>query len=238
MSEPVYNIVFFGIIAPGKDKAVVMDHMAKLFRTTTEKVAPYFNGGRKVIKAAVDGLTAEKYRTALENIGLIIKLEDADTAPTQADNSPKVAAIETGGITMAEPGADVIEHPVETVPQPIGDISGITTARLGADVLEHPIEVKPQHIGDISGITVAEPGADVLEHPIEVEPQPIGDISGLTVAEPGADMLEHPDRVESRPIDGISDISLAEVGADIIENPRPKEKAAVPDTSDLSIAKN
>ena len=211
MSEPVYNIVFFGIIAPGKDKAVVMDHMAKLFRTTTEKVAPYFNGGRKVIKAAVDGLTAEKYRTALENIGLIIKLEDADTAPTQADNSPKEAAIDTGGITMAEPGADVIEHPVETVPQPIGDISGITTARLGADVLEHPIEVKPQHIGDISGITVAEPGAD---------------------------MLEHPDRVESRPIDGISDISLAEVGADIIENPRPKEKAAVPDTSDLSIAKN
>jgi hypothetical protein len=208
MSEPVYNIVFFGIIAPGKDRAVVMENMAKLFKTTTERVAPYFAGGRKVIKAAVDEPTAEKYRAALENVGLVIKLEEVETASAQASTSSTDVAVDTSGITMAEPGAMVIEHPVAVEPQPIGDISGLTVAEPGADVLEHPIAVEPRPIGDISGLTVAEPGADVLEHPIEVEPRPIGDIS---------------------------DISLAEVGDDIIENPKPKENAPVPDTSDLSI---
>lgn len=201
MSEPAYNIVFYGIIAPGKDKAVVMDNMAKLFRTSTDKVAPYFTGGRKLIKTNVDELTAEKYRTALENIGLVIKLEQAESASTDA-------AVDTGNITMAEVGADVIEHPVEIEPRPIGDISGITAAEVGADILEHPVEVEARPIGDISDITMAEVGADVLEHPIVVEPQPIGDIN---------------------------DITMAEVGADIIENPKKKETPPVPDTSGLSI---
>jgi hypothetical protein len=210
MSNPIYNIVFFGIIAPGKDKAVVIDNMARLFRTTPEKVTPYFAGGRKVIKAGVDELTAEKYRVALENIGLVIKLEVAESVSTQENSSPaKAVAIDTGGITLAEPGADVVEHPVVIEPQPIGDISGLTTAEPGADVLEHPVVVEPRSIGDISGITLAEVGADVLEHPVESQTRPIGDISGIT---------------------------LAEVGADIIEHPGPKEKAPIPDTSGLSLA--
>jgi hypothetical protein len=209
MSEPVYNIVFYGIIAPGKDRAVVMENMAQLFKTTTEKVAPYFAGGRKVLKSNVDEFTAEKYRRALENVGLVIKLEEAETAPAQKDMPATEAAIDTGGISLAEPGADVIEHPAEIEPQPIGDISGITTAELGADVLEHPIVVEPQPIGDISGLSLAEVGVNVLEHPVEVKARAIGDISN---------------------------ISLAEVGADIIENPAPKEKAPIPDISDLSIA--
>lgn len=210
MSEPVYNIIFFGIIAPGRDKAVVMENMAKLFKTTTEKVAPYFTGGRKVIKATVDELTAEKYRSALENIGLVIKLEEAETTSVQAGASSTHVAvdIDTSGITIAEPGVDVLEHPVEIPPQPIADISGIT---------------------------VAEPGADVLEHPVAVEPQPIADISGMTMAEVGANVLEQPVDLKAQPIEDISDISLAEVGADIIENPKPEKKPPVPDTSDLSI---
>ena len=209
MSNPIYNIVFFGIIAPGKDKAVVIDNMARLFRTTPEKVTPYFAGGRKVIKAGVDELTAEKYRVALENIGLVIKLEAAETVTAQENSISAQVAIDTGGITLAEPGADVVEHPVEVEPQPIGDISGLTTAEPGADVLEHPVVIEPRPIDDISGITLAEVGADVLEHPVETQALPIGDISGIT---------------------------LAEVGADIIQNPGPKEKAPIPDTSGLSLA--
>ena len=42
-------------------------------------------GGRKVIKGKVTADTAEKYRAALENVGLVIKLEPADTAPPQTD---------------------------------------------------------------------------------------------------------------------------------------------------------
>jgi hypothetical protein len=210
MSEATFNITFYGIIQPGKDKEVVIQNMARLFKTTPEKMRPFFAGGRKVIKSGVDELTAEKYKAALENAGLIIKLEAPepqaqDEEQTQDTNTP---VAESDDISVAPVGADVLENPPEVEPQPIGDISDITMAEVGADVLENPPEVEPQPIGDISDITMAEVGADVLENPPEVEPQPIGDISEIT---------------------------LAETGADVIENPKPKEKAPLPDTSNLSV---
>ncbi|MFC1589596.1 hypothetical protein ACFL3P_04915 [Pseudomonadota bacterium] len=213
MSEALFNIVFFGILQPGRDKEVVQQNMAKMFKTEPAKLAPYFVGGRKVIKSNVNELMAEKYRVALENIGLVIKIEEAAEkaapAPTQAAMAQSAASdTDTGGITMAEVGADVLEHPVEVEAQEIGDISGIDMAEVGADVLEHPVEVVAQEIGDISDISMAEVGADVLEHPVEVVPQAIDDIS---------------------------DITLAEVGADVIENPKEKEKAPIPDISELSL---
>jgi hypothetical protein len=210
MSESTFNITFYGIIQPGKDKQVVIQNMARLFKTTPEKVSPFFAGGRKVIKSAVDELTAEKYKTALENVGLVIKLETVDTpAQNQAINQEADhATAGSNAISVAPVGADVLENPPEVEPQPIADISDITMAEVGADVIENPPEIEPLPIADISDITMAEVGADVIENPPEVEPQPIADIS---------------------------DITMAEVGADVIENPKPKEKAPVPDTSDLSV---
>ncbi len=184
-----------------------MQNMAKAFKTTPDKVKPFFVGGRKVIKSNVDEPTAEKYRSTLEKIGLVIKLED--TAAAAAASAIEQA--DTGSISMAEVGADVLENPPVVKPQPIGDISSISMADVGADVVENPPEVVPQQIGDISSITMAEVGSDVLENPPVVEVQPIGDISGIT---------------------------MAEVGADIIENPKPAEKAPNPDTSELSVDDN
>ena len=74
MSETNFDIAFYGILQPGKDKDAVMQNMAALFKTTPDKVRPFFAGGRKVIKSNVNQATAEKYRAALENIGLVIKL--------------------------------------------------------------------------------------------------------------------------------------------------------------------
>jgi hypothetical protein len=210
MSESSFNITFYGIIQPGKDKDVVIQNMATLFKTSPEKVRPFFAGGRKVIKSGVDELTAEKYKAALENAGLVIKLEALETPAQHEDKQHAAASAESDNenISVAPVGADVLENPPEVEPQPIGDISAITMAEVGADVLENPPEVEPQPIGDISAITMAEVGADVLENPPEVEPQPIGDISTIT---------------------------MAEVGADVIANPKPKAKAPIPDTSDLSV---
>jgi len=211
MSEPIFDIAFYGIIQSGKDKEVVIQNMARLFKTTPEKVRPFFAGGRKVIKSSVDELTAEKYRAALENAGLVIKLEAVEAPPEkeQAESSPAATGnSDNGDITVAPVGADVLANPPEVEAQPIGDISDITMAEVGADVLENPPEVEAQPIGDISDITMAEVGADVLENPPEVEAQPIGDISGIT---------------------------MAEVGADVIENPKPKEKAPLPDSGNFSI---
>jgi hypothetical protein len=170
MSEPIFDIAFYGIIQPGMDKEATIKNMAQLFKTTPEKTRPFFAGGRKVIKSKVNAQTASKYKAALEKAGLVIKIE----AQSKAD-------IDVSSLSAAPLGADVLENPPVVEPQPIGDISGITVAEVGADILENPPVVEPQPIGDISGITVAEPGADIIENPEPEEKAPIPDTSHLSV---------------------------------------------------------
>ena len=75
MSEELFDVVFFGILQTGKDKETVMQNMAALFKTDASKLAPFFAGGRKVIKGKINAAAAEKYKAALENVGLVIKVE-------------------------------------------------------------------------------------------------------------------------------------------------------------------
>lgn len=209
MSEQLFDVVFFGILQPGKDKDTVMQNMATLFKTDASKLIPYFAGGRKVIKGKINAAAAEKYKNALENVGLVIKLEACDTPQKKEDKeTPAAAKVDISSLSLAPVGTNVVEHPVESPKQEIADVSSITMAEPGADVLEHPVEVPAQEIEDISAITMAEPGVDVLDNPPEVVPQKIGDISAITMAEPGAD---------------------------VIANPKPKEKAPIPDISELSL---
>ena len=177
MSEPTFNVTFYGILQPGKDREVVMQNMAKIFKTTPEKIKPFFAGGRKVIKSNVDKPTAEKYRNTLEKIGLVIKLEDAAAAAAAS----AIAQADTGSISMAPVGVDVLENPPVVEPQPIGDISSLTMAEAGADVLENPAEVVPQQIDDISSLTMAEVGADMIKNPKPAEKAPVPDTSKLSV---------------------------------------------------------
>lgn len=214
MSEKLFDVVFFGILQAGRDKDTVKQNMATLFKTDASKLAPYFAGGRKVIKGKINAATAEKYQSALENVGLVIKIETCQTdqntgteQPSQANNKD---TIDTSGISLAPVGADVIENPVETPAHKINDISDLSMAEAGADVVENPVKVATQKISDISHITMAAPGSDVLEQPQQVVAQKIGDISF---------------------------ISLAASGADLIKNPKVKETMEIPDTSELSLNK-
>lgn len=211
MSKQLFDVVFFGIIQAGKDKETVMQNMAALFKTDASKLAPYFAGGRKVIKGKINAAAAEKYQAALENVGLVIKIEPCETSQagqvTKTDQS-NTATIDTGDMTMAPVGANALQHPAEVPAHKIEGINDITMAEAGADVIEHPVAVAAQQIDDISTISLAEPGTDVLDQPAVVIPQKIEDISGISMAEPGADL---------------------------IENPKPKEQAKIPDTSELSL---
>ena len=212
MSEQLFDVVFFGILQTGKNKETVMQNMATLFKTEPSKLAPYFAGGRKVIKGKINARAAEKYQAALENVGLVINIEACEHL---ADENQT--------------------HDKEASSSPQIDISGLTLAPAGSKVIEHPVEVPAQKIDDISDITIAEAGVDVIEHPVEVPAQKIDDISDITMAEAGVDVLEHHEQVTPQKIDDISDLSLAEAGADIIEHPKPVIKADIPDTSELSL---
>ena len=201
MSEPLYDIVFYGILQPGKDRAQVEQNMAQLFKVTPDKVKPSFN---------------EVNQAQQENVGLVIKLEEVSAAQpeSEAAATPAAAAspgddIDTGDISMAEVGADVIEHPVAVEAQPIGDISDLSMAELGADVIEHPVPVEAQVIDDISELSMAEVGADMVENPVPVEAQAIDDISDMSMAEVGADVYAKPPKKPETP-----DIDISELSAD------------------------
>ena len=222
MSEQLFDVVFFGILQTGRDKETVMQNMAAMFKTDVNKLAPYFAGGRKVIKGNIAADIAEKYRAALENVGLVIKVEpcDVEQDAAQPDNQQSTEDKSQDSTRSNEAKTNT------------GDM---TIALAGADVIENPIEVPAQKIGDISDVTMAEEGADVIENPVTIPAQKIEDISGITIAEVGSDVLEHPVEVIAQKIDELSDITLAEAGADIIESPKPEEKTDIPDTSGLSL---
>jgi len=209
MSDEQFDVVFFGIIQLGKNKDTVMQNMAKLFKTDAAKLAPYFAGGRKVIKGKLNAVSAEKYKAALENVGLVIKLETCEVA----EDSTKTE---------------------ETAPPP-PDTGDITVAPIGADVIEHPVETPAQKIEDISAISMAEAGTDIIEHPVETPAQVIEDISDISIADVGADVIENPVAKPVQEIEELPDVTLAEAGADMIENPEPVKKANIPDTSELSL---
>ena len=111
----------------------------------------------------------------------------ADSAPVDLQNiesaarSASIHKVDRDIVNLLEVGADVIENPVETPAQAIGDISDITMAEVGSDVLDQPTEVIPQKIDDISGITMAEPGADIIENPKPKEKADIPDTSELSL---------------------------------------------------------
>jgi hypothetical protein len=217
MSEQLFDVVFFGILQTGKDKETVLQNMAAMFKTDANKLAPYFAGGRKVIKGNINAETAEKYHAALENIGLVIKIEACEIE--QDKSQPDVSDDKTSSPSTESPRAD----------------DGITIAPVGADVIEHPTEAPTQKIADISNVSMAEVGADVIENPVSIPAQQIEDISGITMADVGSDVLENPTAVVVQDIDQLTDVSLAEAGADLIENPKPIEKTNTPDISELSL---
>ncbi len=191
MSEPVFNIAFYGIIQPEKEKDMVIENLASLFKTTPDQVRHLFAGDRKIIKSGVDELTAEKYRVALENVGLVVKVEALEAeSDTGAQHTAK--AEDDDRRSSEAPGAASQDSSAEVETQRNYDTGNLTLAELGADVLESPPVVEPQPIGDISSITLAEVGADILDNPTEVKPQTIADISHITLAEAGADTNKNP----------------------------------------------
>jgi hypothetical protein len=216
-TEPAKVLPYFSgdrrVIKPNLNKATVLKYKAAL-----EKIGLVI----KIEKAGADAEpNAIPAKTEPTKAGLAKKAKQKPKAGS--DNSKPLTAakakarakaeaigaqISTNGISMAEVGADVIEHPVEVTPKAIGDISDISVSEVGVDLIENPVEVTPQAIGDISDISVADVGADIIENPVEVTPQPIGDISN---------------------------ISMAEVGADVIKNPKPKEVEPLPDISELTL---
>ncbi len=176
MSEQLFDVIFFGILQPGKDRDTAINNMAKLFKTEPARLKPYFSGARKVIKENINTTTAEKYITALENIGLVVKLEQATNDNTS--KPPPSHQAPASNNSDSDNNKDTINAS-----------SDISLAPVGADMIKNPKPVQAQKIADISHITLAEVGSNVLENPVKTIPQVIEDFSYLTLAETGTNII-------------------------------------------------
>ena len=222
MNEQLFDVVFFGILQTGKDKAIVIQNMASLFKSEPDKLAAYFIGGRKVIKGQVNEEVAEKYRAALENVGLVIKVEPCENTENEQREAP----------------GDTEKNSTKSNRQPEQTTPVQSNPKQSNSVQSNPDQLSREPEGslaDITELTVAPVGVDVLEQTTKITAQKIDDISNISMAEPGADIIENPVKTPAQEIADIHGLTLADTGADLITNPEPKKQTDIPDTSHLSL---
>ncbi len=212
MSEEMFQILVNGTLTEGAEIDQVKQNIAKLFKTSPDKVEPMFSGRKLAVKKGLDKATALKYKVAINNAGLAAAVApmagqapatSTDQTDTTADTSLDHASLAATGSTMDEtpqaPPADIdtsgliMDSVGETlaeataIPEPDINISQISMGEIGEDVTEYTPTPEPDI--DISKLDMGEAGENVMQY----EPVPEADIdtSELSVADVGEDVMQH-----------------------------------------------
>lgn len=192
MADESYEVVFHGKITTGRDQAMVVSNMAKLFRSSEEKIARLFSGGEFILKSNLDKATAERYQQTLGKAGALCEVRPRVVGGKAASPAPAPDAAAT-----ATP-ADTTAPAAETSPASASETASAGTATTasgdfpldppGVTILEQ--KATPAREVDTSGLSLAPVGADVLEGQTREAPPPPPDTSGLTLAPLGSNMKD------------------------------------------------
>lgn len=202
MSTQLFQIVVSGKLATGSTREQVQQNIAKLFKTTVDKVAPMFSGERVAVKKDLDQATAAKYQAALQQAGLL-----AEIAPMTQEAAPAPTPIVTpkgdlGGASIEPAGSQIDQTPppppaqIDTSklsagpvegflsnepppPPPKIDISKLNLGIKGEDLVEVLPIITPDY--DIDGMTMGAPGEIIMEY--TPPPEPKIDISKLKLSD-------------------------------------------------------
>ena len=108
--EPLYRLVFNGELAPGADTEAVAAALAERFRLQESTARDVIRSrNRRVLKRDLDMRHAERYRSALEQIGLVVAPERQNPEPgdlSAAGLHPEIAA----ACIDAVPGGEAGRH--------------------------------------------------------------------------------------------------------------------------------
>ncbi len=208
MSEKMFQILVNGTLTESAQIEQVKQNIAKLFKTSVDKVEPMFSGRKLGVKKGLDKQTALKYKAAINNAGLAAavapmtsaaatgtdkagdtSLDNASLAATGStmDESPAAAPadIDTSNLVMDSVGETLTE--ATNIPEPAIDIAQISMGEVGEDVSEYTPTPEPNI--DISKLDMGDAGEDVMQY--EVVPEANIDISELSVADTGEDVMQH-----------------------------------------------
>ncbi len=247
MSDKSFAIAFDGTLVEGARPEQVKANMAKLFKTSLDKVEPLFVGRRVAVKRGLDRETAIKYQAALRRCGAITQVVDLSTnkaagatpAQQQAARQRQIAALRARQAAQAK--AQAVSTPAVAKPAPVGEpadrskVLEVSAAHtLDAVRIDAPerivqeIEV-PELKVDTSHLSSARVGTLLVEPMPDVDPG-IAEMH-VGIAPPGAQLVE-PSPEEALVVD-LAGLSMAAPGTQIIP-PTPFEELKV-DTSRLSM---
>lgn len=80
MSNSQFDVIVTGKLLEGANLESATTALAQLFKITPERAAQLLSEAPKVIKAGLDSATAEKYKAAIERLGLEVELKAQDEA--------------------------------------------------------------------------------------------------------------------------------------------------------------
>ncbi|HUH37458.1 MAG TPA: hypothetical protein VL027_05885 [Spongiibacteraceae bacterium] len=229
-----FDLYFTGQLADGVDRATAQTNLARLFRSTPEKMAGLFNGRPQRLKQGLSREEAQKYKVALTRAGLVVAFKSlaAAAADTPAEARPMPAS--AADWSLAPPGSDLLHADERPRSKPMEvDISGLSLSSpfLAPEPSARPAPAVP----DTSRLSVAALGADLTDRPA-APPVSVPDTSALTLAPAGSDL--EPLKTEATPVSpDISGLSLAPAGSAVMpEGARRPTPPPAPDTSHLQLS--
>lgn len=246
MSDELFDIEFSGDVCKGVDVSVAKNNLAKLFKTSPDKIDALFSGKPVILKRNLSFDAASKYRVAIKKAGALVNLKEV-AAAKPVESAPKAKAV----FTARDPEQAHTAAPAQTLDSvSVEDLAGApkqepaepeseegwTLAPAGADLLQSnerekvvPVEV------DISSLSVRESSGNLLDQDeyTHEAPPPV-DVSGFDIAPVGADVLKPEERKKEESLDlDLSGMSVAEVGVRLGKEPPAPPPA--PDVSHISL---
>jgi hypothetical protein len=228
MDTRLYDIYLTGKLAEGLGRDAAAERLAQLFKSNPATMSGLLTGKPQLLKRGVDKDTAQKYREALQRIGVEAASKPQALAAPAAETPPLQPAAKPAPVASPSSPAPVAAAPVD---------SGLSLAPAGSDVLDpserRPIEAATIELGHLS---MAEVGAPLDEIPRNPGAPVAPDLGHLSLSAAEGNLLTD-DELATLPVSApaTEHLSLAPAGADLetLHDDRP---AVEVDVSQLSIA--
>jgi hypothetical protein len=225
--DSYYDIYSSGELVNDANPAETSAALARLFKTSEDKIAHLIAGKPQLIKRRVEKTEALRYKATLHQAGLLVSVKLSESAPEAMSASTAISQT-----TESTPATPDQKNPVQTAQVQTSHYD-FTIAPAGSEILHaDEKQLTEARVIDTSAIKLAP--VSFMTETATAPSTPAPDTSHLSLAEVGS-ILGNSDDQPPLPAPDISHISVAEVGAPLDEL-KPAVILLNPDTSRLSIA--
>ncbi|HQQ64267.1 MAG TPA: hypothetical protein PLF22_11940 [Pseudomonadales bacterium] len=260
MADELFNVVFRGDIVPGQSLPEVKQRFAQLFKLDAAKTDAYFTGKPVVLKKECDRATADKFKQALQQAGVLVDIKSVAPAPVSA---PSQSVPQAAPVAPQSSPAAVAATPA---PAPVASEASWSLSARGSVLIKpeevvtpEPVKVSTDHIAVVKRNPFAsdaeaplEPARDVAPPPLDLSAYAVGkageplveyqefvpldiDLSAITLDHPGASLLREDEIMPVMDIElDLSDFALAPPGGDLGQI-APPPAPPPPSTDHLSV---